>query len=259
LVPGRGREREVFAPLDARDGYMDKQSIRERVWDDLEGSGVARFPFPPHGRIPNFDGADRAAGRLATTDAWDEAETVKANPDSPQRPVRRRALEAGKTAFVAVPRLRDEDCFVRLDPAEIDDYDRATTIDGAPALGEQVGPDAMASIDLIVSGSVAVTEAGARIGKGEGYSDLEFAILREAGLVDDDTTVVTTVHERQVVEDEIRPDAHDVPMDLVVTPERVVQCVSPVDRPEGIDWDVLPEETIDAIPMLRQLQEDRRR
>ena len=26
---------------------VDKQAIRERVWDDLEGSGVARFPFPP--------------------------------------------------------------------------------------------------------------------------------------------------------------------------------------------------------------------
>jgi len=26
---------------------MDKQALRERVWDDLEASGVARFPFPP--------------------------------------------------------------------------------------------------------------------------------------------------------------------------------------------------------------------
>ena len=238
---------------------MDKQSIRERVWDDMEESGVARFPFPPHGRIPNFEGADRAADRLSTTDAWERTERVKANPDSPQRPVRRRALEAGKTVFVAVPRLRDEECFIRLDPAKIDDYDRATTIDGAPALGEQVGPDAMAAIDLIVSGSVAVTEDGARIGKGEGYSDLEFALLREFDLVDDGTTVVTTVHERQVVADEIRPDAHDVPVDLIVTPERVVQCGSPADRPEGIDWDVLPAGKIDAIPVLQQLREDRRR
>jgi hypothetical protein len=25
---------------------MDKQELRERVWDDLEESGEARFPFP---------------------------------------------------------------------------------------------------------------------------------------------------------------------------------------------------------------------
>lgn len=233
---------------------MDKQSIRERVWDDLEESGVARFPFPPHGRIPNFEDADRAAIRLAETDEWEQASAIKANPDSPQRPVRRRALADGKTVYVAVPRLRHEECFVRLDPTEIDDYDRATTIKGAPELGEQVAPDAMEHVDLIVSGSVAVTEDGARIGKGEGYSDLEFAILRELDLVDDGTTVVTTVHERQVVEDEIRPDAHDVPMDLLVTPKRVLRCDSPFERPAGIDWDVLPDEKIDAIPILQRFR-----
>jgi len=26
---------------------MDKQALRERVWDELEERGVARFPFPP--------------------------------------------------------------------------------------------------------------------------------------------------------------------------------------------------------------------
>jgi len=26
---------------------MDKQSIREAVWNELADSGVARFPFPP--------------------------------------------------------------------------------------------------------------------------------------------------------------------------------------------------------------------
>lgn len=235
---------------------MDKQQLRERVWDDLEESGAARFPFPPHGRIPNFEGADRAADRLAGTHEWDRAGTVKANPDSPQRPVRRRALEAGKTVYVAVPRLRDEKCFIRLDPARIDDYDRATTIKGAPDLGEQVGPDAVDGIDLIVSGSVAVSEDGARVGKGEGYSDLEFAILRELDLADGDTTVVTTVHERQVVEDDLRPDAHDVPMDLVVTPERVRRCDAAFERPDGIDWEALPDGKIDAIPILQRFRSD---
>jgi hypothetical protein len=37
------------------------------------------------------------------------------------------------------------------------------------------------SLDAIICGSVAVTRDGRRCGKGEGYSDLEFAILRELG------------------------------------------------------------------------------
>ncbi|NIS34221.1 MAG: 5-formyltetrahydrofolate cyclo-ligase, partial [Actinobacteria bacterium] len=60
------------------------QALRERVWDDLEEAGVARFPFPPHGRIPNFAGAEAAADRLAETPEWAAADAIKANPDAPQ-------------------------------------------------------------------------------------------------------------------------------------------------------------------------------
>jgi 5-formyltetrahydrofolate cyclo-ligase len=227
---------------------MDKQELRERVWDDLEASGEARFPFPPHGRIPNFAGAGAAADRLAATEEFRAAAAVKANPDAPQRPVRRVALESGATVYVAVPRLADPDPFVELDPGRIDDYDRATTISGAEELGRRVPPEEVGSVDLIVSGSVAVAEDGARVGKGEGFSDLEYAVLRELGLVDADTPVATTVHGRQVV-DGAPVEAHDVPMDLVVTPERTVRTDTPYDRPPGIDW-ALAGDRVAEIPVL---------
>ncbi|WP_049926639.1 5-formyltetrahydrofolate cyclo-ligase [Halopiger goleimassiliensis] len=246
---------------------VEKDAIRERVWDDLEDSGVARFPFPPHGRIPNFEGAKRAAERLADQPEWTAAETIKANPDAPQLPVRRRALREGKTVYMAVPRLRDEQCFLKLDPAELEDYDAATTVSGSAEHGEQVGPDAVEGIDLIVSGSVAVRASrgdgasgerseqdGARIGKGEGYSDLEYAILRDLGLVDDRTPVATTVHERQVIDDPVDTGEHDVPMDLVVTPERVLRPDGG-DRPDGVDWTLLSEDRLEEIPVLRRLRD----
>lgn len=236
---------------------MDKQELRERVWDALEESGEARFPFPPHGRIPNFAGAKEAAERLTQMDAWKNTRVIKSNPDSPQRPVRRRALAAGKTVYMAVPRLREEKCFLRLDPAEIKEIDRATTISGSAEVGEQIGPDDLEPIDLIVSGSVAVNDRGARVGKGEGFSDLEFAILEEFGLVDDNTTTVTTVHERQVVDDAPAPAPHDVPLDLVVTPERTVRTDTPHDRPAGLDWSQLDDERVAEIPVLDRLREPR--
>ena len=233
---------------------MDKQAIRERVWDELEERGVARFPYPPHGRIPNFAGADEAAERLADLPAWREADAIKANPDSPQLPVRRAALRQGKTVYMAVPRLRDEECFLRLDPDEIGDVDHATTIGGSAEVGVQVGPEEMEPIDLVVSGSVAVTEDGARIGKGEGYSDLEFAVLREFGLVGDSTTVVTSVHGIQVVDEDVPVAPHDVPMDSVATPDRVVETGTPYERPAGIDWAALSDERIAEIPVLAALR-----
>jgi 5-formyltetrahydrofolate cyclo-ligase len=235
---------------------MDKQSIRQDVWDELEESGVARFPFPPHGRIPNFEGADAAAGRLTESAAWRDAERIKSNPDAPQRPVRRRALAAGKTVFMAVPRLADERCFLRLDPTEIDDIDHATTLSGSEEVGTQIGPGDIDSVDLIVSGSVAVDRSGSRIGKGEGYSDLEYAILRELGLVDDGTPVATTVHERQVRESELPTGGLDVPLNIICTPERSLQ-VDPREKPSGISWDELSAERRSEIPILDHLYRQR--
>jgi 5-formyltetrahydrofolate cyclo-ligase len=235
---------------------MDKQALREDVWDALEDSGEARFPFPPHGRISNFAGARDAAERLAETPEFETAVTVKANPDAPQLPARRRALHDGKTVYMAVPRLRDEDCFLELDPATVGDLDAAPTLSHVDDHATQVGPDALPHVDLVLCGSVAVTESGARVGKGEGYSDLEFAILTDLDLVDEDTTVATTVHEMQVVEDaEITPDAHDVPVDLIVTPERVIRTESKHDRPTGVDWGALGDERIEEIPILARLQD----
>jgi 5-formyltetrahydrofolate cyclo-ligase len=233
---------------------MDKQPLRERVWDELDEAGEARFPFPPHGRIPNFAGADRAAERLADTDAWREAETVKANPDAPQLPVRRAALRAGKTVYMAVPRLRDERCFLELDPDVLEDYDAATTVSGIGEHGRQVAPDGMPAIDLVVSGSVAVNESGARIGKGEGFSDLEWAVLWELRLVDGETPVATTVHELQVRDEGWTTDAHDVSLDLVVTPERTVETGAD-GKPAGIDWSLLSDADVEEMPVLGRFQE----
>ncbi|MDB2259838.1 5-formyltetrahydrofolate cyclo-ligase [Halorubrum ezzemoulense] len=243
---------------------MDKEAVREAVWDAFDEGDQARFPFPPHDRIPNFAGADAAATRLAETEAWESAATLKANPDAPQLPVRRAALRAGKTVYVAQPRLRDPNPFLRLDPAEIppDEIDDATTVSGISEYGTPTAPDGVARVDLIVVGSVGVTTGGARVGKGEGYSDLEWAVLRELDAVDDDTTVATTVHELSVLDgpesavgadvDPQEPDAHDVPLDLVVTPERALRTETPYARPDGVDWDALDAEKLSEIPVLAE-------
>lgn len=235
----------------------DKETLRERVWDELEESGAARFPFPPHGRIPNFAGAETAAERLAELEIWQRADAIKSNPDAPQLPVRREALRAGKTLYVAVPRLREERCFLRLDPAAIDDIDGATTVGGISEFGDAVAPEEMEPIDLIVSGSVAVNDRGARVGKGEGYSDLEFAILREKGIADEGTTTATTVHERQLIEEAIPTDTHDVPMEWIVTPERAFRTTGTGRKPTGIEWDALPADRLAEIPILSRLQSQR--
>lgn len=232
---------------------VEKQSIRERVWNRLEDDGLARFPFPPHGRITNFDGAKAAAERAMELPELAESTAVKANPDSPQLPLRRSLLKAGTTVYMAVPRLREAACFVELDPAEVNDLDAAPTVSHMDTYGNQVRPEVVPELDAIVVGSVAVTESGARIGKGEGYSDLEYAVLRELGLVDDDTPVITTVHDVQVVEESVDLQRHDVPVDIVCTPTRTVRTDAG-GKPSGIFWDDLEEERIEEMPVLASMR-----
>ncbi len=223
----------------------------------MQEAGVTRFPGA-EGRIPNFTGAEDAAQRLRGLDLWTEADALKSNPDSPQWPVRQRALEDGKLVYLAVPRLADQRPFLRLDPGAIHETPRkASSIKGASRNGDPVDVDELHHLDLVVAGCVGVSRDGARLGKGGGFSDLEFAVAVEAGLIDDDTVVVTTVHELQVLDPGAIPVTdHDVPLDVIVTPERLIDCRGHRGpRPTGVHWDHLTEEKIDSIPLLQRLRD----
>lgn len=223
----------------------------------MRRAGAARFPGA-EGRIPNFVGAEAAAERLRACPEWQAATTLKANPDSPQLPVRQRALEDGKTLFMAVPRLAEARPFFLLDPVSLPvPPRRAASIAGASRYGRAVELEALAPVDLIVAGCVAVSADGARLGKGGGFSDLEYALGCELGLIGRATVTATTVHEVQVLDTgRIPMTAHDFPLDLIVTPERVIRCRRgrrPARRGGGVRWDELTGEKIAAVPVLGRL------
>jgi 5-formyltetrahydrofolate cyclo-ligase len=230
-----------------------KAALREQVWAAMSAAHVARFPGAA-GRIPNFSGAEAAAQRLRDLPEWQRAGTLKANPDSAQLPVRQRALEDGKTVYMAVPRLAGPEPFFALDPGHLSDSPRkAASISGATRSARRVTLAELAPVDLVVMGSVAVGEDGARLGKGGGFGDLEFALAGAAGLIAPGTVTVTTVHELQLQPAGTIPLAeHDVPVDLVITPDRVIDCRGRRGpRPEAaIRWPELTEEKIAAIPLL---------
>ena len=234
-----------------------KAELRDEVWSAMRAAKVARFPGA-FGRIPNFTGAEAAAERLRALSEWQAAPTVKANPDSAQLPVRQRALEDGRTVYMAVPRLAEPEPFFLLDPAHLADPPRkAASIAGASRSARRVSVAELEPVDLVVTGCVAVGADGARLGKGGGFADLEFALATAAGLIGPATLVVTTVHELQVrPAGEIPTTVHDAPVDLVVTPERVIDC-RPRRGPrptDGIRWAELTEEKIAAIPLLAALR-----
>ena len=233
--------------------------IRKRVWDELEARDIARPPRPVHHRIPNFDGAAEAAARLVKLDEFERAALVKVNPDTPQKAVRRAVLERGKTLLTPQPRLRTG-FFSTVTLADVPDgkLAEATTSRGVAKYGAGVSLEDAYTVDLVVVGSTAVCPAtGARVGKGEGFAELEWGILTEMGNLDArEVLVVTSVHDAQVVDDIPRGalTKHDVPVDIIVTPTRVIRVAERLAKPSGIYWDLLSPEKLGSIRVLRELK-----
>jgi 5-formyltetrahydrofolate cyclo-ligase len=231
--------------------FDTKADARQWVWSTLRDEGLARFPFPVEGRIPNYTGAKDAAHTLLDSGVFEGVEALKSNPDSPQKYVRELALRHGITVFVPTPRLKGG--FQRFDPDQIpkEHYEDASMLSRWDRWAEQVGLEELPQVDLIVTGCVAVTRDGRRCGKGEGYSDLEYAMLQELG--HEPAPVVTTVHDRQIV-DGFPIDDHDVGLSGIATPETWISVEDPPTPTPGIAWSKLSEADLEEMPILRQLR-----
>lgn len=239
------------------DRHPAKEQLRTEIWSRLKQTGTVRRD--PFGHIPHFVGAEAAAERLATLPIWQQAQVVKCNPDSPQLPVRLRALQEGKTLYMAVPRLTHRRCFVELRAEAVQAQGvalaAAAAMRNALKCGQFVTFEAMQPIDLVVVGCVAAARSGGRTGKGAGFADLELAMLQMFGLIQPDTPIVTTVHELQVVGDARLPmQPHDWGLDWIVTPEQAIATHTSHPRPTGLDWNAIQPDQYQKIPILRSLQ-----
>ena len=238
----------------AVDKMHTKEELRKRIWNYMEQHNIARFPRPVHNRIPNFAGSEKAAERLKDYDKWLDSKVIKVNPDSAQQPVREMALKVGKLLYMAVPRLREEKCFIEV-RGDVSNPKHASTIKGAFRYGRNVAVNEMKKVDMVIAGCVAVNIDGSRLGKGGGYSDLEYGLARAFHLIDDSTPVVTTVHPCQIIEETIPRQVHDEVLDIIVTPRELTSATMKLPKPTGIYWDVISPEKIDSIPVLRKLYE----
>lgn len=235
---------------------VSKKAIRQVVWEYIENNDLVDFPRPCYRRIPNVKGAATAAEKMITLDEFKKAQTVKINPDKPQENARFLTLEANKTLLVPTPRLRSG-LFNKIVPPEGCNKDIlriCATTQGVREYSEPIGLETKVKCDLIVIGSVAVTKAGLRIGKGEGYADMEYAMMRSMGAVDENTVVVTTVHDCQVVDfpDSLIED-HDLVVDYIVTPTEVIKCNRTRSKPKGIIWSKITPDKLRRVPILRKL------
>jgi len=238
-----------------------KASIRTCLWEFLERNDIANYPRPVYNRIPNCKGATVAGQKLAALEEFASAKCIEVGPDKAQEEVRYQALLAGKSLVVPTPRLSGG-LFNRVCAAPGGGNDELRKLASRRGIDTESKPIPMASrfkVDLVVVGSVAVDRrTGRRIGKGEGFADLEWALgaSNHGGAVSKNTLVATTVHDCQVF-DELPEQLfgdHDLPCDVIVTPTEVIRVSEPSRKPERIIWSLITREKFDRIPVLREVQ-----
>ncbi|UFU00227.1 5-formyltetrahydrofolate cyclo-ligase [Radiobacillus kanasensis] len=230
-----------------------KQEIRERKWNYLTENKLGRFPFPLQNRIPNFKGAELAARLVTSMPEYQNAKVIKVNPDSPQLPIRAQVLKDGKVLLVPTPRLKAG--FIMVNPEWVPSGEerRAASLSHIKSYGKEVPLTEIPNIDLFVVGSVALHRDGRRIGKGEGYADREYAIMRELG--NPDVPVIGTVHSAQLTDADVPRDAFDLSVDWIATETELMETNTPYEKPDGIKWELVTEEELDEMPVLREIRE----
>ncbi|XP_070565841.1 methenyltetrahydrofolate synthase domain-containing protein-like [Ptychodera flava] len=236
---------------------VTKASIRQKTWDYLEANNLASFPRPVHHRIPNFKDATAANNRLKELDVFINSRTIQISPDKPQEHARFLTLEAKKTLLVPTPRLKTG-LFNKITPPKgcnKETLQTCSTSQGVRQYSVPIGLDDQIKVDLVITGSVAASTKGHRIGKGEGYADMEYAMMSSMGAVDQNTIVITTVHDCQVMD---MPDdlfgSHDLTVDYILTPTQLIKCEGTLPKPTGIIWRKLTLEKFNQIPILKNLR-----
>jgi len=238
------------------------QEHRERIWRALRevARPDSRFHWDFSSFIADFEGSDAATDRVRRLAAWQGSARVFITPDNSTELLRRAAIAEGKTTLVTTYGLGRG--FVELQPDAVpaNEISYAATLDGLDRYGRPVtlrelrgGPP----LPLLVTGGSAVSRNGIRFGKGHGYFDLEWALLSEIGLTDDNSEVVDIVHDCQYVDESLRGEVHDAAVDWIVTPTRTIAVPNSA-RPRGhVFWELLAGTELEHLPPVDELREMR--
>lgn len=209
----------------------------------------------PYGRIPPFPGQNKAAERLRRTTLYKENFSVMVPPDRAQLQVRINLLQDRKRLIMATPGLRGGFREIPNSGIPPSRWGKAVSSGGVTRYGRKLASTLgeIGRIDLLVTGAVAVSLQGDRIGKGTGYFDLEYMILREIGSAGEKTPVIAVVDDLQVFK-ELRWNEKDVSIDLIITPTKSIPVHHPRPRPKGIDWLSLQPRQMKGMRPLRELR-----
>lgn len=228
------------------------------MWQELRkvARPDSRFHWDFAEFIPDYEGSQQCADAIRQMDWYQASSVLFITPDNNLARLRQHAVQDDKTIIVATYGIvrgflimgrqdvpPGQECFAAsLDGME--EFARAIDLDGLGRLGR---------IDLLITGASIINHQGVRWGKGHGYFDLEWAMMRELGLVEEATPIIAVAHDCQVIDLELTPAVYDTVVDRIVTPSRVIDVERTLPKPLGIFWDQLDPTVRERIPPLAEL------
>jgi 5-formyltetrahydrofolate cyclo-ligase len=237
-------------------------ATRERIWRELRKVALpdSRFHWDFSSFIPDFAGSHRCNEKILTLDAYRNLGNRRlfVTPDNSTEDLRRHLLFAHRPFVMTTYGIVRG--FLRIDSANVPDGEEryAATLDGADRYGKAVTMDELRHgppFGLLITGSAAVSVSGVRFGKGHGYFDLEWAMLSELGLVDEQTIIVAVVHDCQVVHEPLPAKPHDVIVDWIVTPQHTLR-INHGGRPVGkLRWEELRSGGLAELGVIAELRQ----
>jgi 5-formyltetrahydrofolate cyclo-ligase len=237
-----------------------KEHFRKTVWERLRevARPDSRFHFDFAHFIPDFEGSELCVQKVREMEIYQKAELLFITPDNCMEKLREQAIIDGKEFIMPTYGIRRGFILLNRQLVPQGKEDFAASLDGAERFGKKVSLKDIASmgkIDLVFTGVSVVNKNGIRFGKGEGFFDLEWGMLSEIGVVDDETPVIVIAHDVQVLDVELPFESHDTIADIIVTPTRVIYTERKVRKPKGINWALVTEEMLEHIPPLKELAE----
>ncbi|BFF88836.1 methenyltetrahydrofolate synthase domain-containing protein [Drosophila madeirensis] len=236
-----------------------KRSLRVQTWKKIQEGKVGIGFNNIFNRIPAFVDADKAAALLIQEEEFKKAEHIKVNIDRALHDFKEQALLADKSVYL--PSTRDSSALcLKVDvPADATEEQKkeALRVQDILKFRTEIGLESKLKLDLVVIGSVVVSREGYRIGRGNGFADLDIGLLIELGAITPDTVIATIVHDLQVV-DTLPLDLfqkYDTPVDIIVTPTEVIRVAKRLPRPNGVFWEILSERRLKILPVLQQFKE----
>lgn len=240
-----------------------KSEIRRWVWQRLRevARPDSRFHWSFSEFIPDYEGSDRCAAAIREMDTYRRSRVIFITPDNNLLALRECAIKDNKTVLITTYGIARGFMVVERQDVPEGQERYAASLDGLEEYARFIDLKALSQtgkIDLLVTGASLITVKGIRWGKGHGYFDLEWAMLRELGLVGEETPIIAVVHDCQLTELELTPDPYDTVVDYIVTPAAVTQVNRTLPKPHGILWHKLDLAMIEKIPPLQELYRRRK-